>query len=613
MPKIPESKIEEVRQAADIVDVVSDYVTLKRSGQNYFGLCPFHTEKTPSFSVNPAKQIFYCFGCGAGGNVFSFIMRIENISFPEAVLYLARKYHISIPLEKEDSEESRLKTAIYDANRFAAEFFHNNLLKTPSAQKARDYLKQRGFSQGMIEKFNLGWSPESWDGLIQGAKKRGISEKILKAAGLIVVNERGSAYDRFRGRLMFPIYQISGVVVGFGGRILEKDAKTAKYLNTSDTPVFQKGRVLYGLYQNREAIRKEDQVILVEGYADLISLVQFGIENVVASSGTALTENQANLMMRMTRNVVLLYDGDLAGAHAALRGVDTLVKAGLRVSVVALPPEHDPDSYVREFGAEKMKNLIKTAQDLIDFKIFAYNSEKSLDIPQNKTELLYQLAGTIGKISDEVLRNLYGQRVAAKLNLPERIVFREISRSQRQEKTPAETSLTKIGDNVSKSASFLAERDLIRIAVEHPEMLPFIFQNILLDEFTDPGFRRIFQIIFKHYQRNEDIEVQEIFDSVEDPNLQALLAKYNFEETEEISEKDLRLWAEDCVATIKLAEIRRQIGEVRQAMRQAQMGGGSDVTVLNQKYLELKQKEMAIRQHQFFEKEADTETDDVPF
>ena len=613
MPKIPESKIEEVRQAADIVDVVSDYVTLKRSGQNYFGLCPFHTEKTPSFSVNPAKQIFYCFGCGAGGNVFSFIMRIENISFPEAVLYLARKYHISIPLEKEDSEESRLKTAIYDANRFAAEFFHNNLLKTPSAQKARDYLKQRGFSQGMIEKFNLGWSPESWDGLIQGAKKRGISEKILKAAGLIVVNERGSAYDRFRGRLMFPIYQISGVVVGFGGRILEKDAKTAKYLNTSDTPVFQKGRVLYGLYQNREAIRKEDQVILVEGYADLISLVQFGIENVVASSGTALTENQANLMMRMTRNVVLLYDGDLAGAHAALRGVDTLVKAGLRVSVVALPPEHDPDSYVREFGAEKMKNLIKTAQDLIDFKIFAYNSEKSLDIPQNKTELLYQLAGTIGKISDEVLRNLYGQRVAAKLNLPERIVFREISRSQRQEKAPAETSLTKIGDNVSKSASFLAERDLIRIAVEHPEMLPFIFQNILLDEFTDPGFRRIFQIIFKHYQRNEDIEVQEIFDSVEDPNLQALLAKYNFEETEEISEKDLRLWAEDCVATIKLAEIRRQIGEVRQAMRQAQMGGGSDVTVLNQKYLELKQKEMAIRQHQFFEKEEDTETDDVPF
>lgn len=613
MPKIPENKIEEVRQAADIVDVVSDYVTLKRSGQNYFGLCPFHTEKTPSFSVNPAKQIFYCFGCGAGGNVFSFIMKIENISFPEAVLHLARKYNISIPLEKEDSEESRLKTAIYDANRFAAEFFHTNLLKTPSAQKARDYLEQRGFSQDMIEKFNLGWSPESWDGLIQGAKKRGISEKILKAAGLIVVNERGSAYDRFRGRLMFPIYQISGVVVGFGGRILEKEAKTAKYLNTSDTPVFQKGRVLYGLYQNREAIRKEDQVILVEGYADLISLVQFGIENVVASSGTALTENQANLMMRMTRNVVLLYDGDLAGAHAALRGVDTLVKAGLRVSVVALPPEHDPDSYVREFGAEKMKNLIKTAQDLIDFKIFAYNSEKSLDIPQNKTELLYQLAGTIGKISDEVLRNLYGQRVAAKLNLPERIVFREISRSQRQEKASAETPVTKIGDNVSKSASFLAERDLIRIAVEHPEMLPFIFQNILLDEFSDPGFRRIFQIIFRHYQRNEEIEVQEIFDSVENPDLQALLAKYNFEETEEISEKDLRLWAEDCVATIKLAEIRRQIGEVRQAMRQAQMGGGSDVTVLNQKYLELKQKEMAIRQHQFFEKEEDTDTDDVPF
>ncbi len=612
MPKIPENKIEEVRQAADIVDVVSDYVTLKRSGQNYFGLCPFHQEKTPSFSVNPAKQIFYCFGCGAGGNVFSFIMRIEKISFPEAVLHLARKYNISILLEKEDSEESRLKTAIYDANRFAAAFFHNHLLKTPSAQKARDYLNQRGFSQAMIEKFNLGWSLESWDGLIQAAKKKGISEKILKAAGLVVVNERGGTYDRFRGRLMFPIYQTSGVVVGFGGRILDKEAKTAKYLNTSDTPVFQKGRILYGLYQNREAIRKEDQVILVEGYADLISLVQFGIENVVASSGTALTENQANLMMRMTRNVVLLYDGDLAGAHAALRGVDTLVKTGLRVSVVALPPEHDPDSYVREFGAKKLRNLIQTAQDLIDFKIMAYQSEKSLDIPQNKTELLHQLTGTIGKISDEVLRNLYGQRVAAKLNLPERIVFREIARLKRQEKASPETPVAKIGENLSKSASFLAERDLIRIAVEHSEMLPFIFQNILLDELNYPGFRRIFQIIFQHYQRNEEIEVQEIFDSVENPDVQALLAKYNFEKTEEISEKDLRLWAEDCVATIKLVEIRRQIDEVRQAMHQAQMSGGSDMTALNQKYLELKQKELAIRQHEFFETKENKE-EDVPF
>ncbi len=611
MPKIPENKIEEVRQAADIVDVVSDYVTLKRSGQNYFGLCPFHQEKTPSFSVNPAKQIFYCFGCGAGGNVISFIMRIEKISFPEAVFHLARKYNISIPLEEENSEEARLKTAIYDANRFAAEFFHNHLLKTPSAQKARDYLKERGFSQEMIEKFNLGWSLESWDGLIQAAKKKGISEKILKAAGLVLANERGGTYDRFRGRLMFPIYQTSGVVVGFGGRILDKEAKTAKYLNTSDTPVFQKGRILYGLYQNREAIRKEDQAILVEGYADLITLVQFGIENVVASSGTALTENQANLLMRMTRNVVLLYDGDLAGAHAALRGVDTLVKTGLRVSVVALPPEHDPDSYVREFGAEKLRNLIKTAQDLIDFKIFAYRSEKSLDIPQNKTELLHQIAGTIAKISDEVLRNLYGQRVAAKLNLPERIVFREISASQRQEKASPEAPVAKIGDNLSKSASFLAERDLIRIAVEHAEMLPFIFQNLTLDEFGYPGFRRIFQMVFQHYQRNEEIQVQELFDSIENPDVQALLAKVNFEETEEISEKDLRLWAEDCVATIKLAEIRRQIDEVRQAMRQAQMSGGADLTALNQKYLELKQKELAIRQHDFIEKEKDT--DDVPF
>ena len=593
------------------MDVVSEYVTLKRSGQNYFGLCPFHQEKTPSFSVNPAKQIFYCFGCGAGGNVFSFIMRIQKISFPEAVIFLARKYHISIPLEEENTEEARLKTAIYDVNRFAAEFFHNHLLKTVSAQKARDYLRQRGFSEKMIEKFNLGWSLESWDGLIKEAQKRGIPVKILKEAGLALPNKQGGYYDRFRARLMFPIYNSSGVVIGFGGRILDKEAKAAKYLNTSDTPVFQKGRVLYGLYQNREAIRKENQVILVEGYADLISLVQFGIENVVASSGTALTQDQANLIMRMTRNVVLLYDGDLAGAHAALRGVDILIKAGLQVSIVPLPPEHDPDSYVREFGAEKLRKLISTAQDLIDFKIFAYSSEKSIEIPQNKTELMHQLTGTIAKISDEVLRNLYGQRVAAKLNLPERIVFREISRIQRKENKSSEAVVTKNGQGVPKGASFLAELDLIRIAVEHSEMLPFIFQNISIGEFSYPDFRRIFQIIFQHYQQNEEIAVQEIFDSVENADIQALLAKINFESSEELPEKDLRHWAEDCVATIKLMEIRRQIDEVRQAMHQAQMSGGSDMTTLNQKYLGLKQKELAIRQHEFFDKANDT--DDVPF
>ena len=609
MSKIPPDKIEEVRQSADVVDIVSEYVTLKRSGQNYFGLCPFHPEKSPSFSVNSSKQIFHCFGCGVGGNVISFIMKIENLSFPEAVLFLAKKVGVNIPLEDEDTEASRQRMALYNVNQFAAEFFHNHLLKTPSAQKARDYIKQRGFSEAVVEKFQIGWSPESWESLIQAARQNGISIEKLKGAGLVLPNRQGGTYDRFRGRLIFPIHSTSGLIVGFGGRILENKPNAPKYMNTPETLIYHKGKILYGLFQNREAIRRADRVVLVEGYADLISLVQFGIENVVASSGTALTENQAETLKRFTKKAVILYDGDLAGAHAALRGADILVKAGLQISVVLLPAGHDPDTYVREFGPEKMQALIDEAQDLIDFKIFAYSSGKSLDTPQNKSELLHQIAGTLVNISDDVLRNLYGQRVASKLGVPENIVFREIA-GFKAVKSGGKRESLHVPQSSQKGVRFLAERDLVRIGVEHPEMLSFVFQSLSLEELKYPEFQRIFKVIFQHYQRNEEIVFQEIFDLVEDTEMQAMLAKMSFEREEEISEKDLRIWTEDCLATIKLAELRRQIDEVRQAIRQAQ-AGGEDLTELSRKYLKLKQAEDKIRLHEFVEKEKDT--DDIPF
>ena len=320
--RIPPEKIEEIRSSNDIVDVISQHVRLKKRGKNYVGLCPFHQEKTPSFTVSAEKQVYHCFGCGKGGNVFTFVMEIEKVSFTEAVRSLAEKVGITIRVTEADQQQESESEALYNVCRLAGLFFYNNLTKTEEGKVALEYFHGRGFSDETIRTFGLGYSLNSWDGLLSHAKAEGISREDLLKAGLIRTREDGSDYDYFRSRAMFPIFSTSGRVLGFGARKLREDDPLGKYINSPETPIYNKSRVLFGLFHSKDAIRSEEHALMVEGYADLISLFQNGIQNVVASSGTALTEEQVQLISRYTKKLTLVYDADSAGSSATLRGMD---------------------------------------------------------------------------------------------------------------------------------------------------------------------------------------------------------------------------------------------------------------------------------------------------
>ena len=346
--KIPNEKIEEIRNAVDIVEYIGGFIKLKKRGKNYLGLCPFHNEKTPSFNVSLDKQMYYCFGCQRGGNVFTFIMEYDNISYVEAVTVLAEKTGIPITKIENNVQESETEI-LYSVCTFAAKAFYYNL-KTEEGKFAQDYFLKRGFSEKTITTFGLGYSLRGWESLIEKAKEEGLSLYNLEKVGLLKKRDDGSYYDVFRGRAMFPIFSPLGRVIAFGARKLYDDDPLAKYINSPETPIYQKSKTLYGLWQAKESIREKDFVILVEGYADVISVFQAGIKNVVASSGTALTTEQIQLLSRYTKNIIFLYDADSAGANAMMRGVDLILENGLDVRVVQLPEGNDPDSFVQKNG-----------------------------------------------------------------------------------------------------------------------------------------------------------------------------------------------------------------------------------------------------------------------
>ncbi|MCK5734206.1 MAG: DNA primase, partial [Candidatus Latescibacteria bacterium] len=368
MARIPEEVIEDIRAQINIADVVSDYVALKKKGQNYFGLCPFHVEKTPSFSVNVEKQIFHCFGCGAGGNVFTFLRDVEKISFVEAVRLVAQKAGVPLPEERSGTRSGEVSDELYRANELAQKYFQHLLWKDASGEKVRTYLAERDLSEETAKRFGLGVALPNWDGLLKVGAKRALGGETLQKAGLVVPRTGGGFYDRFRDRLMFPITNIGGRTVAFGARTLDPEGHP-KYLNSPETPIYRKGHILYGLSEAKDAIRKTGQVLIVEGYTDLLRLMQSGIEHVVASSGTAFTPEQAKLLSRYGDRVVLVYDADQAGSAAALRGIDILLAADLDVRVISLPEGHDPDSFVREEGPDRFLNLLQDAQPILDYKL----------------------------------------------------------------------------------------------------------------------------------------------------------------------------------------------------------------------------------------------------
>ena len=430
---IDRETVDRILDTADIVDVVSDFVSLRRSGANFKGLCPFHDEKTPSFMVSPAKQICHCFGCGKGGSPVNFVMEHEQMSYVEALRYLAKKYNIEIHEKELTSEEKAAQTereAMLVVNEFAAQWFEGQLFGT---QEGKDiglsYFYERGFNDDTIKKFHLGYSPENSKAFYTAAVAKGYNKKFLFDTGLCIDDRRGGGFDRFHGRVMFPIMNIAGKVIAFGGRTLKKTKEVAKYFNSPESTVYVKNRELYGLFQAKRAIVKEEKCFLVEGYTDVISMHQAGIENVVASSGTSLTEGQIRAIHRFTDNVTVLYDGDSAGIHASLRGIDMLLAEGLSIKVLLLPDGEDPDSYARTHSASEFKQYINDNEtDFISFKtkILLEGTERD---PIKRAAVIGDVVKSISVIPDAIARSVYARECSIQLGISEDVLLREIQKN----------------------------------------------------------------------------------------------------------------------------------------------------------------------------------------
>ena len=432
--RIDPATIERIRQTADVADVIGDYVSLKKKGANLWACCPFHGEKSPSFSVSPAKGIYKCFGCGKAGDSIRFIMDIEGLGYGEALKHLAKKYGIEIQetvMTDEQLQSQNERESLLIALNYAKNYYQNNLFKHDEGQAiGYPYFKERGFSDKTINTFELGYSLESWDAFTKEALKNGYSLEVLEKAGLTIVKDneqsnQNKSFDRFRNRVTFPIHNVSGKVIAFGARILKADKSQAKYLNSPETEVYHKSNVLYGIFQAKNSIRTQDVCYLVEGYTDVISLHQAGIENVVASSGTSLTIEQIRLIGRFTQNITVLYDGDAAGIKASLRGMDMILEEGLNVKLVEFPEGEDPDSYVQKIGSENfLKHIRENATDFITFKAELSLKEAGND-PFKRAELIKDMVGSISKIPDSIKRSIFFQKTASLMQIDEQLLISE--------------------------------------------------------------------------------------------------------------------------------------------------------------------------------------------
>jgi len=471
--------ISKIFDSIDIIDVVSDFVHLKRRGANYLGLCPFHNEKTPSFTVSPAKGIFKCFGCGKGGNAVNFIMEHEHLSYPEALKYLAKKYGIEIEERELSEEEKKLSTekdSLLIVSEYASNFFTEQLFQTDEGVEiGLSYFRERGFNEKVIKDFKLGYSPEKRDALTQSALNKGYKLEFLEKTGLSIVKDNYQ-FDRFAGRVMFPIFGLSGQVIGFGGRTLKTDKKIAKYLNSPESPIYNKSRVLYGLYHAKQEIIKKGLCYLVEGYTDVLSLHMSDIKNVVASSGTSLTEDQIRLLHRFTSDVTILYDGDPAGIKASIRGIDMLLEQGLNVRVLLFPEGEDPDSFSRKHSSsETIEYIEKNQQDFISFKAHLLNEEAKND-PIKRSALITDIVRSISVIDDKIKQSVYIQECSNIMNITETVLYAEVAKLTRKKiddinKKKQQATLTPPGGkNIPAVPSFIdkvyfeaQEQEIIRL------------------------------------------------------------------------------------------------------------------------------------------------------
>ena len=474
---ISRSTIDRVFETARVEEVIGEFVQLKKAGSNFKGLSPFTDEKSPSFMVSPVKQIWKDFSTGKGGNAVSFLMEHEHYSYPEAIKFLAKKYNIEIEetvQSDQEKEQMNERESMFLVSNFAKDYFHDVLLNATQGKAiGLSYFKERGFREDIIKKFDLGYCLDTWDSFTNEALKKGYDIKYLASTGVTIVREN-KQFDRFKGRVMFPIHSMSGRILGFGGRTLSSDKKTAKYVNSPESDIYHKSKILYGIYQAKKEIAKQDNCFLVEGYTDVISFYQSGIENVVASSGTALTSDQIRLVNRLTKNITVLFDGDAAGIRASIRGIDLILEQGMNVKVVTFPDGEDPDSFAKKHTEVALREYLEeSSQDFINFKVSLLMKEASND-PVKKAGLIRDIVASISKIPDSIQREVYVQECSRIMEISERVLFSELAqlisknskdfnKTQQKEKQSLEVVKKQTEQLKEVDSLFILEREIIRI------------------------------------------------------------------------------------------------------------------------------------------------------
>ena len=594
--RIPENKIEEIRTTANAVDIISEYVQLRKRGKNYVGLCPFHNEKTPSFTVSDEKQIFHCFGCHTGGNVFKFLMEYKKISFVEAVQEIAEQ--LGIPLEFQESagyeEQQTEQETLYDINTEAAKYFLNNLLNDAEGEGARKYLGERNIKTQTIRAFGLGYTLRGWENFINFAKGKKIDLDRAVKLGLIGKSDDGRYYDKLPGRLIFPIFSPNGRVVAFAGRILDPIDKSlpagkqgAKYINSPESLIYSKSKILYGLSFAKDEIRRLNKAILVEGYMDLISLYQSGIKNVVAVSGTALTDDQVQLLSRYTKDVVLLFDSDTAGIKASMRSIEVLLKQDMEVKIVSLPEGEDPDSYVNKFGKDKFDDLMKMAENFIEYQTRYYDSLGKLEDPASAAEAIRDLVKSLVLIRDELKRNLLIKNIAKKFNLREKLLETELNkiiskeskrrppvvRTSEKERGEKEGLQRIIDEGKTDPLLYNLEKELIKLLFDGQKpIIGFISKNISAEEFIIEVHHQLANLVFENVGNEESISASNLIVKIRDEELETYVREITFEphsistNWEERNpgmtpEMILKRYTKDIVLKFKLFKIDQQIKE----------------------------------------------------
>lgn len=552
---IPESFIEELKYRSDIEQVISSYVSLKRTGRNLKGLCPFHSEKTPSFTVYPENQSFYCFGCGAGGDVVTFIRKIENLEYVEALRFLAQRAGMTLPEEARDDGTALLRTKILEINRESARFFFDQLAHGPD-KRALAYLRGRGLSDKTIKRFGLGYAPDTFDSLKNHLMAKGYSFEEMAAAAVVGKGRNGGYYDMFRGRVMFPIIDLRGSVIGFGGRILEGDGP--KYLNSPDTLVFKKTRNLFAM--NIAKATKAEALILAEGYMDVISIHQAGFDNAVASLGTSLTADQARLISQYVNQVIVAYDADGAGQKATRRAISLFEETGVKIRVLSIPDAKDPDEYIKKFGPARFKLLLEGSAGAVDFEIAKLKQKFDLDTADGKVAFLKEFCSLMAGINSPVERDVYIIRTAQELSVSKEAVSDQVAALRKRRAGAAEKKARRDIRPYSESAAgqprdldrskniryALAEDKLITTLLKHPDLYDRLAGSISPDQFVTEKNRALFQVVWQRLQDRQDIGMMSL-SALLDPDQMArvsyLLASaegvvYTLQE------------AEDCIKTI---------------------------------------------------------------